>query len=159
MKKLFTAFFALVITASAFAAELKDTIKLEVAAEITTGSPLVIKLSSIPKEYRFHGYLFHASHPCVPAGLDKGAEVYIRKNKNPRWTLYIFGATMADRMTFISAKDMWKRNFDLTFKTTNWPAGDYQTGINLSFLGPDNKQTLIKKQLIFSIVEKEDAAK
>lgn len=159
MKKFFTALFAAAIAAASFAAELKDTIKIEVAEEIQAGSPIVLKLSNIPEGYKFHGYLFHASHPNVPAGLAKGAEVYIRKNKNPQWVLYIFGPIMADRLTYIQAKDMWKKNFDLSFKTDNWPVGDYQTGINLSFLDANRKQTLVKKQLVFSIVEKEDSAK
>ena len=159
MKKFFTAIFAVAIAATAFAAELKDTIKLEIAEEIQAGSPIVIKLSNIPKNYRFHGYLFHAAHTCVPAGLAKGADVYVRKNKNPPWVHYIFGSTMADRLTYIKAQDMWKRNFDLSFKTTNWPVGDYQTGVNLSFLDENRKQIMVKKQLVFSIVEKEDSAK
>lgn len=159
MKKLLTAFFAFAVAAASFGADLKDTIKLEVAEEITAGSPIVLKLSNIPEGYKFHGYLFHASHPCVPAGLGKGVDVYTRKNKNPKWTLYIFGPTMADRLTYIPGKDMWQRKFDLSFKTDKWPVGDYQTGVNLSFLDENRKQVIVKKQLVFSIVEKEDTAK
>ena len=159
MKKIFTALFAAVIAATAFAAELKDTIKLEIAEEIQAGSPIVIKLSNIPKNYRFHGYLFHAAHTCVPAGLAKGADVYVRKNKNPQWVHYIFGSTMADRLTYIKAQDMWQKKFELKFKTNNWPVGDYQTGVNLSFLDENRKQIIVKKQLMFSIVDKEEAAK
>lgn len=159
MKKIFTALLFISAIFAAFSAELKDTVKVEIAEEITAGSPIVIKLSNIPKEYNFHGYLFHAFLPFVPKGVDNGVDVYIRKNKNPQWICYIFGPAKADRMTYISARDMWRRSFELKFKTDNWPVGDYQTGINLSFIDGNRKTVMIKKQLVFSIVEKEDSVK
>ena len=155
MKKVVVLFFSVFIVSLAFATELKNAIKVEVPEEITSGSPIVIKLGNIPKGYSFHGYFFHAAHPNVPAGLDKGVDVFTRKNKNPKWIYYIFGTTMADRLTYIQAKDMWKRDFVLSFKTNKWPIGDYQTNLNLSFLDAKRKQIIIKTQHLFSIVEKD----
>ncbi len=159
MKKFIAIIFVAAASLNIFAAELKDIVKLEVAEEIQAGSPVVLKLSNIPEGYKFHSYLFHAFHPYVPAGIEKGEDVYVRKAKNKNDICYIFGALKLDRGTYIKAQDMWQRKFELKFKTNNWPVGDYQTGVNLSFLDKNRKQIIVKKQLIFSIVEKKDSAK
>lgn len=108
------------------------------------GDKLILKATCpMTNGKTLNGWRFHAFYPYAQPGLERGKNVFFRKDDQQRYCCYIIG-TGKDQSTWIPAPQRHLSTHEIPLDTTSWPEGDYQITLSLQYIEAGEKTTLYK---------------